>query len=118
MTDRECATLAAKPCRPLFILKGYADHSLYLNSRPHPSTPPRERDMAAEFDPEMSAVMAEAYDRVCQSMRDWGQPLIIAEIIAKRIIKLAADGERNPDKLCDRALKSLGFGEGPGMQYR
>jgi hypothetical protein len=60
--------------------------------------------------------MAEAYDKACRSMHDWGQPVIIGEIIAKRIIQFAAAGERDPDELCERALKSLGFSESPSLQ--
>jgi hypothetical protein len=72
--------------------------------------------MIAGFDAEAAAAMAEAYDKACRSMHDWGQPVIIGEIIAKRIIQLAADGERDPDELCERALKSLGFSESPSLQ--
>jgi hypothetical protein len=72
--------------------------------------------MIAGFDSEATAAMAEAYDKACQSMHDWGQPVIIGEIIARRIIQLAAEGERDPDELCERALKSLGFSESPSLQ--
>jgi hypothetical protein len=37
---------------------------------------------------------------------DWGQPIIIREIIAKRIIQFAARGEQDPDQLCEQALRS------------
>jgi hypothetical protein len=40
-----------------------------------------------------------------------GQPAIVQKIIAERIIKAATDGERDPEKLCQRALKALGFGD-------
>jgi hypothetical protein len=35
--------------------------------------------------------------------------VLVREIIAKRIIEVARDGERDPDELCVRALKALGF---------
>ncbi len=38
-----------------------------------------------------------------------GQPDLIKQIIAKRIIEVARKGERNPDELCARALQALGF---------
>ena len=72
--------------------------------------------VTAGFDTETTAAMAEAYDKACRSMHDWGQPVIIGETIAKRIVQLAADGERDPDELCERALKSLGFCESPSLQ--
>jgi hypothetical protein len=68
------------------------------------------------FDHEATAAMAEAYDTACQSMDDWGQPDIIKEIIAKRIIEVAGKGERDPGQLCERALNSLGFSESPSLQ--
>jgi hypothetical protein len=35
--------------------------------------------------------------------RDWGG-IYASHIMAKRIIELAKDGERNPDVLCEQAL--------------
>jgi hypothetical protein len=32
---------------------------------------------------------------------------IISEIVAKKIIALAKDGERDPDRLCERTLNDL-----------
>lgn len=36
------------------------------------------------------------------------RPDIVNEVIAERIIVLAKQGDRNPDKLCDGALKAFG----------
>jgi hypothetical protein len=63
----------------------------------------------ATFDADATHVMGEAFDRACYSLHDVGQPDLVREIIAKRIIQVARDGERNPDELCVRALKALGF---------
>jgi hypothetical protein len=57
------------------------------------------------FDHEATAAMAEAYDAACQSIDDWGQPDIIKETIAQRIIEVAEKGERDPGRLCERALR-------------
>jgi len=65
----------------------------------------------AAFDCKTTQVMGEAYDKACLSMCDWGQPEAFKEIIAKRIIEMAWEGERDADELCELALKSLGFGE-------
>jgi len=62
----------------------------------------------AAFDPETVKVLCDAYDRARRSLHDTGQPYIVSEIIAKRIISLASLGERDPDKLCEGALKALG----------
>jgi hypothetical protein len=63
------------------------------------------------FDFKATAAMGEAYDKACQSMHDWGQPEIIKEAIARRIIEMARKGECDADRLCERALKSLGSSE-------
>ena len=40
-------------------------------------------------------------------LHDRGQPDIVNEVIAERIISLAKKGERDPDKLCEGALVAL-----------
>jgi hypothetical protein len=43
--------------------------------------------------------------------RDLGQPDLVREILARRIIEVARTGECDPDELCARALQALGFGK-------
>jgi hypothetical protein len=50
----------------------------------------------AVFDCDETAVLTAAFDQACRSMHDWGQPEIIREIIAKRIIEVAGKGEPRP----------------------
>jgi hypothetical protein len=50
--------------------------------------------------------MGKAFDRACHSLHDIGEPELVREIIAKRIVEVARDGERDPDELCVRALKA------------
>jgi hypothetical protein len=59
------------------------------------------------FDPETVKALCDAYDRACQSLHDAGQPDVVHEVIAQRIISLAKQGERDPDKLCAGALVAL-----------
>jgi hypothetical protein len=63
----------------------------------------------AAFDDDATQVMGKAFDRACQSLHDNGQPDLVRQIIAKRIIEVARKGERDPDELCARALQALGF---------
>ena len=63
------------------------------------------------FDPETVKLLCDAYDRVQKSLHDAGQPDIVNEVIAKRIIALAKQGERNPDKLCEGVLEAFGTKE-------
>ena len=61
------------------------------------------------FDSECAALLGAAYDQAIFGLHDKGQPDAICEVIAKRIIELAAAGERNPDKLSQGALASFGI---------
>ena len=65
------------------------------------------------FDPETIRVMGLAYDKATRGLHDTGQPVLVQEVIAKRIIDIAGTGERNPDQLAKRALEALGV-ERPG----
>ena len=51
------------------------------------------------FDPDALAVLTAAYEK---AVREQGGSL--QETIAKRIIELASEGERDPDRLCQGAL--------------
>jgi hypothetical protein len=63
------------------------------------------------FDPRTIQVMDSAYERACRSLHDLGQPDLVKEIIARRIIEVAQTGERDVNRLCERALVALGFHE-------
>jgi hypothetical protein len=66
--------------------------------------------LTAAFDVEVTHVMGDAFDHACRALRDQGQPPIVREVIAQRIIALAKAGEHDPNRLCERALNELGFG--------
>jgi len=59
------------------------------------------------FDPHAIAVMGEAFDAACKELHDTGQPEIVREVIAERIIELATTGELNPARLRKAALVGL-----------
>jgi hypothetical protein len=59
------------------------------------------------FDPETAATLGAAYDEAVARLLD--QPDVVLEIIAKRLVALAARGDRNVHKLCDEALIAEGF---------
>jgi hypothetical protein len=63
----------------------------------------------AAFDPEAIKVLDAAYEKARASLHDIGQPAIVLEVIARRIIQVAQTGERDPDRLCAQALLALGF---------
>jgi hypothetical protein len=59
------------------------------------------------FDHETIAVLAGAYERAISGLRARGQPEVMREIVARRIIALAAKGERDPEHLYAAALAGL-----------
>ena len=61
------------------------------------------------FSPEITLIMGEAFDRAMRDLDDIGQPAVVQEILAKRIIDIAAWGELNPEILSSKALESLGI---------
>lgn len=62
----------------------------------------------APFGPDVVQLMSDAFDRACKALHDTGQPDIIKEVLAKRIIAAVHKGIRDPRELCEEALKSLG----------
>lgn len=60
------------------------------------------------FDDRVTKVMGEAFDRACKELHDKGQPEIVYEVIAKRIIEAARNGERDPIRLRKAGLAAFG----------
>jgi hypothetical protein len=60
-----------------------------------------------EFDPEALTAMVEAFDAALKALDDGGQPKMVLEVIAQRIIEAARRGERDPVLLVEAALPWL-----------
>jgi hypothetical protein len=60
-----------------------------------------------EFDPDALEAMVEAFHAAYKALDDTGQPKIVLEIIAQRIIEAARRGERDPARLVKAALPWL-----------
>jgi hypothetical protein len=67
------------------------------------------RKAGSVFDDRMTGIMGEAFDSACKELRDSGQPSIVYEVIAKRIVDGARSGERDPVRLRNAGLAALGF---------
>lgn len=52
--------------------------------------------------------MGEAFDAACAEFADNNLSKFVREIIARRIIDAAKNGERDPKRLCDAALLAPG----------
>jgi hypothetical protein len=63
----------------------------------------------SEFDDTLTKLMGEAFDEVRRELHDKGQPFIVQEILAKRIIDAVGRGERDPKRLRDAALSAIGL---------
>ena len=62
------------------------------------------------FEPADIEVMSDAYDKAVDDIHFFGRPnKIVLAMIASRIIILTRAGERDPHRLCERALAICGF---------
>lgn len=69
------------------------------------------RKAGAVFDDRAAQIMGEAFDTARKDLHDTGQPPIICEVIAKRIINAAKNGQRDPVRLRNAGLSALGFND-------
>jgi hypothetical protein len=60
-----------------------------------------------KFDAETRRVLGVAFELVCVALRTGDCDDDVKQCIARQIIELASDGERNPDVLCEKALKLI-----------
>jgi hypothetical protein len=58
-------------------------------------------------DPEAKRVMGIAFEMALVALRLADRSDLVNGVIAKRIIELAKAGERDPERLCDGALKEF-----------
>jgi hypothetical protein len=65
------------------------------------------------FDAEATQTLCVAFDTVCQTVAHRDQSEFVRELIARRVIALAARGLREPNKLAEAVTSSLGLHRGP-----
>ena len=70
---------------------------------------PFMRPNDASFDDEATRVMGEAFDAARKALYSTGQPQIVYDTIAARIIAAAQKGERDPVRLRNAGLAGLGY---------
>ena len=70
---------------------------------------PFNRKAGTVFDDRITEIMGEAFDSACNELHDTGQPAIVYEVIAKRIIEATRTGERNVMRLRNAGLAALGL---------
>ena len=64
---------------------------------------------SGSLDPETTAVVVRAYERACAELHDTGQPPVVRDVIARRLIEIAGRGERDVEQLWRAAFESLGL---------
>jgi hypothetical protein len=65
--------------------------------------------MLVYFDPETVALLRTALDRAWESLPAGQQAVTSRSILAERILKAAAECERDPDRLRARAIRKPGL---------
>jgi hypothetical protein len=76
---------------------------------------PFVRKAGTVFDDHATGIMGEAFDAACRELHDKGQPTIVYEVIARRIIDATGTGERDPVRLRNVGLAALNR-QGDGKQ--
>jgi hypothetical protein len=66
-------------------------------------------DKGAFFDEEATLAMVAAFELSCSSLRRFARQDKMREIIAKRIVDAAKNGERDPARLHEQALVPFGI---------
>jgi hypothetical protein len=67
--------------------------------------------VGSSFDANAVRAMSLAYDRALRELHDKGQPEIVGEVLAKRIVEAATAGTRDSERLCEIALGRKFYGE-------
>jgi hypothetical protein len=70
-------------------------------------------DSSVGFDEATISAMGVAFERACTSLQTGSIATTVREIIAMRILEAAAQGERDPDRLHDQALKAFDLEKPP-----
>ena len=64
------------------------------------------------MDLETKRVLGVAFEMICVGLRIGDCAEEVKQAIANKVIELAKTGERNPDLLCERALKDIRQSQG------
>ena len=89
--------------RPLCFLNGTA-RLFHIAETAMPITPFLD---GHRFDQETKRVLGVAFEIACIALRAEDADDFVKQSIATKIIELAKAGERNPDLLCEQALKDI-----------
>jgi hypothetical protein len=86
---------------PLRKLRGAGSRDAGTHETPSPLF------VEANFDPETISILTDCLAEGWETLQTIGNRTITREVLARRLLELARDGERNPSRLCTTALVSL-----------
>jgi hypothetical protein len=64
----------------------------------------RSSSKNAPLDPQATEAMNIAFEKAMAKLGNKSQPSEVIEVIAKRIMELGRQGERDPDRLCEYGI--------------
>ena len=64
-------------------------------------------DRRNDLDDGLTKLMGDAFAEACRELHDKGQPPIVQEVLAKRILNAVRRGERDPERLREAALSAI-----------
>jgi hypothetical protein len=70
-----------------------------------------DQDLFFVFDDKAISAMGAAFDQACRSLRHFAHFERVRELVAKRIIEVAKNGERDPIRLHWQAVMGFSFDE-------
>jgi hypothetical protein len=70
-----------------------------------------DQDLFLVFDDKAIRAMGAAFDQACRSLRHFAHFDRVPELVAKRIIEAAKNGERDPIRLHWQAVRGFSFDE-------
>jgi hypothetical protein len=68
----------------------------------------RKTSPNAVFEPEVTRAMSLAFDEICERLAITPTSEAAREVVAHRVLEFAGKGERDPNRLRDAVLKSIG----------
>ncbi len=67
------------------------------------------RKLKTEYSPEELSIVSAAYETICDAARLRDASPIVRDLVASSVLDIASTGERDPLRIVDRAMATLGL---------
>jgi hypothetical protein len=74
-----------------------------------------EQEVGGVFEPDDIAIMTSAFDRILSDLKLVGRDDLATRMIARIVIKLVRNGERDPDRVCHLGSLAMRAQIAPGL---